>query len=237
MKKYKKNFDYSYALGTELTLELLLQFPQEVINVYIHSKQNKNEVFNRIKSLCLKHNIEMIYSDKIFNIVSNKENCYIIGVFKKYESKINPKSNHVVLVNPSNMGNLGTIIRTAIGFGINDIAIISPAVDIFDPKTIRASMGALFRLNFQYFDSFEEYLKTVEKRDIFPFMLDGSKQLDKIEVTDKYSLVFGNEATGLSSNYRNYGQSILIKHLNTIDSLNLCNAVSIALYQFTKGRL
>ena len=70
----------------------------------------------------------MIYSDKIFNIVSNKENCYIIGVFKKYESKINPKSNHVVLVNPSNMGNLGTIIRTAIGFGINDIAIISPAV-------------------------------------------------------------------------------------------------------------
>ena len=51
MKKYKKNFDYSYALGTELTLELLLQFPQEVINVYIHSKQNKNEVFNPKKKL------------------------------------------------------------------------------------------------------------------------------------------------------------------------------------------
>ncbi|NLZ75908.1 MAG: TrmH family RNA methyltransferase, partial [Erysipelotrichia bacterium] len=48
---------------------------------------------------------------------------------------------------------------------------------------------------------------------------------------------FGNEATGLPSNYQNYGQSVLIKHLNTIDSLNLCNAVSIALYQFTKGRL
>ena len=237
MKKYKKNFDYSYALGTELTLELLLQYPQKVINVYIYSKQNENEVFKRIKNLCIKHGIEMIYSDKIFNIVSSKENCYIIGAFNKYESKVNPKSNHVVLVNPSNTGNLGTIIRTSIGFGISDIAIISPAVDIFDPKTIRASMGAVFRLNFQYFESFEEYLKAVEKRDVFTFMLDGAKHLDKIEVTNKYSLVFGNEATGLPSNYQNYGQSVLIKHLNTIDSLNLCNAVSIALYQFTKGRL
>ncbi len=237
MKKYKKNFDYSYALGTELTLELLLKKPEKVINVYIHSKQNKNEIFNYIESLCFENQIEMIYSDKIFNIVSQKENCYIIGAFRKYESQINPKSNHIVLVNPSNMGNLGTIIRTSIGFGINDIAIIAPAVDIFDPKTIRASMGALFNLNFQYFESFQDYLKVVDKREIFPFMLDGAKRLDKIETPNKYSLVFGNEATGLPSEYQKYGQSILIKHLDTIDSLNLCNAVSIALYQFTKGKV
>lgn len=237
MKKYKKNFDYSYALGTELTLELLLNYPQEVINVYIHSKQDENEIFYRIKNLCLQHKIEIIYSDRIFNIVSNKENCYIIGAFKKYESKINPNSNHIVLVNPSNMGNLGTIIRTSIGFGINDMAIITPAVDIFDPKTVRASMGALFNLNFQYFESFDEYLKAVENRDIFPFMLDGAKHLDEIKISEKYSLVFGNEATGLPSEYQNYGQSVLIKHLKTIDSLNLCNAVSIALYEFTKGKV
>ncbi|MDI9540967.1 MAG: TrmH family RNA methyltransferase [Bacillota bacterium] len=237
MKKYKKNFDYSYALGTELTLELLLRHPEKVINVYIHSKQNANEIYYRIKNLCLKHKIKIIYSDKIFKIVSDKENCYIIGAFKKYESKIVFENNHLVLVNPSNRGNLGTIIRTSIGFGINDIAIIKPAVDIFDPKTIRASMGALFRVNFQYFDSFEQYLQSIEERDIFTFMLDGAEQLDKIKIPEKYSLVFGNEASGLPSEFQNYGQSILIKHLNTIDSLNLCNAVSIALYQFTKGRV
>ena len=237
LKKYKKSFDYSYSLGTELTLELLLQHPEAVINVYIHSKQVDNEVFSYIKNLCIKHKIKMIFSDKIFNVVSSKENCYIMGAFKKYESKINPKKSHIVLVNPSNMGNLGTIIRTSIGFGINDIAIIAPAVDIFDPKTIRASMGAIFRLNFEYFESFEKYLQSTEKRDVFLFMLDGTNQLDKIPIPEKYSLVFGNEAVGLLPSYQKYGQSVLIKHLNTIDSLNLCNAVSIALYQFTKGKV
>lgn len=237
MKRYKKNSDYSYSLGTELTLELLLQRPEEVIIVYIHSRQKENEILDRIKGLCQKHKIDVIYSDKIFNIVSDKENCYIIGAFRKYESIINPKSNHVVLVNPSNTGNLGTIIRTSIGFGINDLAIIAPAVDIFDPKTVRASMGALFRLNFQYFESFADYLQSIEKRAIFPFMLDGARQLDQIEIPERYSLVFGSEASGLDAVYQTYGQSILIKHLKTIDSLNLCNAVSIALYQFTKGKV
>lgn len=57
--------------------------------------------------------------------------------------------NHVVLVNPSNAGNLGTIIRSCIGFGVEDIAIILPAVDLFDPKTIRASMGAKAKIRIE----------------------------------------------------------------------------------------
>ncbi len=237
MQKYKKSFDYSYALGTELTLELLKQHPKQVISVYIHSKQKDNEIYRKIVSLANANRIEIINSDKIFNILSDKDNCYIIGVFKKYESKIDPNANHVCLVNPSNTGNLGTIIRTSIGFGINNIAIIAPGVDIYDPKTIRASMGAFFELNFQYFNSFDEYKASISERGIFPFMLDGAKQLDKIEIPDKFTLVFGNEATGLPSEFQYYGQSVLIKHLPTIDSLNLCNAVSIGLYQFTMGRM
>ena len=58
---------------------------------------------------------------------------------------------------PSDMGNLGTIIRTAVGFGCTDIGIISPAVDAYNPKVIRGSMGSFFKVNLQYFDSFEEY--------------------------------------------------------------------------------
>ncbi|MBQ1826888.1 MAG: hypothetical protein II126_02850, partial [Erysipelotrichaceae bacterium] len=52
-----------------------------------------------------------------------------------------------------------------------------------------------------------------------------------------YSLVFGNEATGLADKFQQYGTSVIIRHLNTIDSLNLCNAVSIALYEFTRGNI
>ncbi|MDO4378885.1 MAG: TrmH family RNA methyltransferase [Erysipelotrichia bacterium] len=237
MRKYKKEDELSYSLGTELTLELLLQHPQDVIRVYVHSKQKDNPIYNRIKVLCDKYQKEIVQNDKIFNILSDKDNCYIIGLFKKYVSEIDRNANHLVLVNPSNMGNLGTIIRTSLGFGINNLVLIRPAVDIYDPKCIRASMGAFFELNFEYFDSFEQYLSSVSKREIFPFMLDGAKQLEEIEIPERYSLVFGNEATGLPSDFHRYGQSVFIKHLHTIDSLNLTNAVSIGLYQFTLRRI
>ena len=83
--------------------------------------------------------------------------CFVVGIFEKYTDAVNPKKSHLVLVNPSNMGNLGTIIRTAVGFGIYDIAVITPCADVFNPKTVRGSMGSLFRVNLQMFSSYEEY--------------------------------------------------------------------------------
>ena len=63
-------------------------------------------------------------------------------------------------MNPSDMGNMGTIIRTGIGFGIRNLAIVEPAVDVFNPRVVRASMGSLFQMNFRYYDSFETYRDT-----------------------------------------------------------------------------
>ena len=237
MQKYKKTGDQSYALGTELTLELLKYRPDDVISVYVHSKQKDNAVYQQIMNICQKRRIEVIHSDKAFNIVDAKDNCYIMGVFRKFRNDIRRDNNHVVLVNPSNMGNLGTIIRSCVGFGLNDLAIITPAADIYDPKVIRASMRAFFSLRFSYYDSFEEYLNDVSEREIFPFMLDGKVRLDEVMVPDKYSLVFGNEATGLPAEFQNYGTSVVIEQLNTIDSFNLDNAVSIGIYEFTRGKI
>ncbi|MBQ1299662.1 MAG: TrmH family RNA methyltransferase [Erysipelotrichaceae bacterium] len=237
MQKYKKTSEQSYALGTELTLELLKCHPDDVVSVYIHSKQKDNPIYQQIMNICAKRKIEVIHSDKAFNIVDAKENCYIMGVFRKFRNDIRRDNNHVVLVNPSNMGNLGTIIRSCVGFGINDLAIISPAADIYDPKVIRASMRAFFGLHFTYYPSFEDYLKDVSEREIFPFMLDGRMRLDEVRVPERYSLVFGNEATGLPAEFHDYGTSVVIKQLNTIDSFNLDNAVSIGIYEFTRGRI
>ena len=55
------------------------------------------------------------------------------------------------------MGNLGTIIRTMAGFGFANLVLIRPAADVFDPKTVRASVGTVFRLSFEYFDTFNDY--------------------------------------------------------------------------------
>ena len=66
-------------------------------------------------------------------------------VYKKAEGRFDEDSPHIVLHHPSDSGNLGTILRTALGFGLKNIAIIRPAVDSDDPRVVRASMGAAFR--------------------------------------------------------------------------------------------
>jgi len=236
MKKYKKSDLESYTLGTTLTLELLNKKIEYVKRVYIHSKQEKNETYEKIVNICKNNNIEILMSDKTINSLSDKDNCYVIGVFEKFESEIIDNENHIVLVNPSNMGNLGTIIRSSVGFGINNLVIIKPAVDIFDPKVIRSSMGAIFNLNFKYYDSFSEYSK-IYKREYYPFMLKAKTNLNNVEKKYPCSLIFGAEATGLDDSYLEIGTPVIIKHKNIIDSLNLDNAVSIALYEFTKDKL
>ena len=236
MKKYKKSDLESYTLGTTLTLELLNKKIEYVKRVYIHSKQEKNETYEKIVNICKNNNIEILMSDKTINSLSDKENCYVIGVFKKFESEIIDDENHIVLVNPSNMGNLGTIIRSSVGFGINNLVIIKPAVDIFDPKVIRSSMGAIFNLNFKYYDSFSDYSKNY-KREYYPFMLKAKTNLNNVEKKYPCSLIFGAEATGLDDSYLEIGTPVIIKHKNIIDSLNLDNAVSIALYEFTKDKI
>ncbi len=241
MKKYKKSDLESYTLGTTLTLELLNKKIEYVKRVYIHSKQEHNEIYNKIIDICSKNKIEVIYSDKIINTLSDKENCYLVGVFKKYKMEVSKDSNHVVLVNPSNMGNLGTIIRSSVGFNIHDIVIIKPGVDVFDPKVIRSSMGAIFNANIEYFENFNDYLDrkcNSYNRNLYPFMLKAKTNLKDIKCNSHYySLIFGNEASGLPDTFLDMGTPIIIKHTKDIDSLNLDNAVSIALYEFTKNEI
>ncbi|MCK9471154.1 MAG: TrmH family RNA methyltransferase [Bacilli bacterium] len=236
VKKYKKELDVSYTLGITLTIEVLKQRNDLVNRVFIHSKTIKNESFNLIEELCNRNNIPLIYNDKVFNILSNKENCFVIAEFRKYNNNINELDNHVVLVNPSNAGNLGTIMRSMVGFNLNDLVIITPAVDIFDPKCIRASMGAIFHINFTHYNNFLEYYNINRARHYYPFMLQSSCNLSSIDIKSPYSLIFGNEATGLDDSFLRYGNSVIIKHSNYIDSLNLPIAVSIGIYEFTKNK-
>jgi TrmH family RNA methyltransferase len=234
LKKYKKDFEYSYAYGMFPTVELIKSRPSSVLKVLVSSGFKPDSSSLDIFELCKKYSITAEVNDKLFNKISEKENCYVIGVFEKYKSIIEPDKPHIVLVNPSNMGNMGTIVRTLTGFGLNDLAIISPGADIFDPKVIRASMGSLFRINFEYFDSFAEYKKKAGGHRIYTFMLDGATSLKEInhDKRELFSLVFGNEATGLDKSYAKEGKSIVIKHTDRIDSLNLPIAASIAMYEF-----
>ena len=231
IKNYKKEFEYSYTLGAFPTIELLKKHKEDVIDVYLHSSFDNKSVKEMILKLLGK---PFIKNDKLINKLSPKENCYIVGIFKKYKNDLNNNEDHLLLDNPSNMGNLGTIIRSSLGFGIKNIAIIKPGVDFFDPKCIRASMGSIFSVNIEYFASINNYKEKYPTHTIYAFMLNATNLLQTFKFKKGLStLAFGNEATGLDNSYLN-NNSIIISHSKDIDSLNITNAVSIALYEFNR---
>ena len=122
IKTYKKDAEYSYTLGAFPTIELLKTRPEEVLEVYVHSTFTDVDT---IEKLTKPHDIPIIRQDKTINKLSDKENCFVIGILKKYQDVLQADKSHIVLVNPSNMGNMGTIIRTAIGFGIKNSKLYS----------------------------------------------------------------------------------------------------------------
>lgn len=233
IEKYNKDREYSFTFGAFPTFELLKNKPEQVVCVILHSKLKLTEDTKKLIDLCKQLNIEIHNNDKVINKIVDKENCFVVGVFKKFIGKVQ-KGKHLVLVNPSDMGNMGTIMRTALGFDFTNISIVKPAVDIFNPKVVRASMGAIFSLNVTEYESVEEYLKSNNNKKFF-FMLSGKKVLGEFETPIKdYDLVFGNEASGLPEYLIDEDESVVIKHSNKIDSLNLPISVGMALYEFNR---
>jgi len=233
-KKYNKDSEYSYCFGGFPTYELLKSMPKHAREIILHEKIEKNLETSKILELANENKIKITTNSKLIEKLSGKGNVYIMAVFNKYTQEVNHTQNQVLLHSPSDMGNLGTIIRVMLGFGYKNLSIIKPCIDIFDPKVIRASMGSIFNVNIQLFDSIEDYSKT-NHNHMYPFMLQADQTLHTMQAkVFPHTLAFGNEARGLDDKYLNYGTPVIIKHSHDIDSLNLSMAVGIALYEFTR---
>lgn len=231
--KYDKKSSTSYSVGMFATIELLKNRPESVVGVYYSSKIKVNEKVQEVFDFCKKNSIPLLERTKFVESIAGKENVFLLGEFKKTIGRLEA-GNHLVLVNPSDMGNMGTIVRTALGFGIKNIAIIKPCVDYYDPKVIRASQGAVFNINIQLFDSFDDYAKMFNNK-CYMFCLNGDIYLQDIkEKSEPYSLVFGNEATGLPDEVISQGVKVKIRQSEDIDSFNLAISVAMALYEFNK---
>ena len=235
MAHYDKKATNSYALGTQATFYLLEARPDLALRIYISPKQTRDATYDKLVEKARSLHLPVIENNaKIFKELSDKDNVMAIGEFRKFEGRLETKNNHLVLVNPSNMGNLGTILRTAVGFGIHDVAIIGVSADAFDPKVVRASMGAIFFLNLAFFPDFESYRSVYPNHFNYPFMLQAKTMLSDAEIQAPWSLIFGNEAKGLDASFLEVGTPLLIPLTNNVDSLNLDNAVAIGVYAFTQ---
>lgn len=232
IKPYKKAADYSYTLGAYPTYELLDARPDVVRAVVIHPRYTDRE---RLLARCDAQGVACVVDERQLARLSPKENCYVAGIFSKYTQTLVPARDHVMLVSPADMGNVGTILRTLAGLGIGDLALIAPCADPFHPRTVRASMGALFRVRIEVFSSFDAYQRRYADRTLFPFMLDGQTalRLDACPQAARYTLIFGNEASGLDPAFGQVGHAVYIPQTRAVDSLNLPTAVAIGVFAFT----
>lgn len=236
LSTYSAELDYAYAPGMFPAMECLLHRPESCRRVLLHSRSAGTEGAQRLREEAEKHHIRVEEADKALSRISGKDNCFAAAVFSKFEDDLRHDKPHIVLHHPSDSGNVGTIFRTALGFDVQDIAVIRPCVDVFDPKTVRASMGSIFQLRLHVYDDFSQYQAQFPEHTLYPFMLDGSKSLPDVlgDIPDRWTLIFGNEGSGLPPEFSRLGQPVRIPSSNKVDSLNLSIAAAIGIYAFAR---
>ena len=235
---YKTELDYSYAPGIFPSMECLRFRPESVRRLLVHSTAAGREGADKLVGLAEELGVRVETADKALARISGKENCFAAAVFGKFEDELDPEKPQVLLHQPGDGGNVGTILRTALGLGIEDVALMRPCVDLFDPRTVRASMGSLFRLRIRVYDTFEEYRDAMGDRDYYPFMLDASVPLEEAlsrPLRSRRTLVFGNEGRGLPKEFASIGQPVRIPSNDKVDSLNLAIAAGIGIYAFSRS--
>lgn len=237
LSPYSPALDYSYAPGVFPSMECLKHRPDAVRRLLLHSSSAGRDGADKLRGLAESLGVRVEEADRALARISGKENCFAAAVFAKFEDALDPAKPHVVLHHPGDSGNVGTILRTALGFGVEDVALIRPCVDLFDPKTVRASMGSLFSLRVRLYDSFGSYLESFPAHALYPFMLDASRPLHEILQAGPaapWTLIFGNEGSGLPPEFSSCGQPVRIESNDRIDSLNLAIAAGIAIYEFSR---
>ena len=234
LEPYSKKLPYSYALGAFPALTLLEARPDAALRLLLHPAGADSAGVQKLRERCAALGVREEWAERVLRRESGKDNCFAGLVFSKYESDLDPAACHAVLCQISDGGNAGTALRSLLGFGIRDVALVRPCVDAFDPHVLRASMGAFFQLRLRTFDTFDDYRALYPGRALYPFMLDGARPLDEVArcAHTPFSLVFGNEQSGLPAVFQTYGQSVFIPQSDKIDSLNLSVAVSIGAYAF-----
>ena len=235
LKPYSSDLPYSYAPGVFPSLALMAAAPQRAMRLLL-SERAEGDGVEKLRAVCREHHVREEIADKALSRISGKQNCYAAIVFEKEQSALDATAPHVALHHPMDEGNLGTIQRTLLGLGIRDLAIVRPCADPFDPKVVRATMGALFSMRVRLYDDFEAYRAEFSEHALYPFMLDGSCLLEEVRVRRPYTLVFGNEGAGLPPEFATYGQAVRIPHSNDIDSLNLSIAAAIGAYAFVHAK-
>ena len=145
----------------------------------------------------------------------------------------------LVLENLQDPGNLGTMMRTAEGAGVSGVLLSRGCVDIYNPKTIRSTMGSIYRVPFLYTDNLLEDMEKLHDKGITTYAahLKGKGYYDEVSYKEPTAFLIGNEGNGLSDEVSEKAkQYIKIPMEGQLESLNAAVAAAILMYEASRQR-
>ncbi|MBN1302101.1 MAG: RNA methyltransferase [Melioribacteraceae bacterium] len=223
--------------GKKLTEEgLQSNYKSEIIICTNQFFQN-NQVF--IRSLDNKKiRLEVIKNHEFQKLSDTRNPQGIASVFhfpsmsekNRYESKI-----IVALDNINDPGNLGTIIRTCDWFGVSDILLSDDTADIYNPKVLRATMGSVFHIRFDYRKNLPENFNLLKENGYKILTADlNGENVFNYNIKEKSVIVFSNETHGPSASTRSATDTyITIPGKGKAESLNVASSAAVILSQLT----
>ena len=221
-KKYRKKFNSFIVESIKIVEQIPDDFECEFVFVNEDMKDYKTD-FKKI-----------VFSNKLFDKLSLLENPEGVSALLKIKKAKEISSDKILLLDHmQDPGNLGTIIRSAEAFSFKDIILVNNCVDLYNEKTIRASMGSIFRLNFLELNI--DDLKNFKDYKLILADMNG-KSVDYYKSCDKIILAIGNEANGISKSLKDLSNDFVsIKMDGKIESLNAAIAASILMNNFSQS--
>lgn len=135
-------------------------------------------------------------------------------------------------------GNMGTIIRTAEGAGVTGIVVSKDSVDVYNPKTIRSTMGSIFRVPVYISDNLLEDIAYIKRKgiNIYAAHLDGENFYDK-DFSSACGFLIGNEGNGLSNEVSDMADELIrIPMCGKVESLNAGTSTAVIAYEILRQR-
>ena len=186
-----------------------------------------------------------VMEDHIFASVSGTETPQgVLLIVKRSETPLEmmleaPNPLLVVLENLQDPGNLGTILRTAEGAGADGVILCNNCVDLYNPKTVRSTMGSIFRVPVCRPGDGVSVASRLRKAGIHTYAahLDGSVFYDEADYREGCAFLIGNESAGLSAPLTKAAEHLIkIPMAGGLESLNASVAASILMYEAVRQR-
>ena len=179
---------------------------------------------------------------KVFKYISEvQEPQGILAVIEKNNSDVEIDYTQDIIValdDVQDPGNLGTILRTVDSIGLTQILVSKGTADSYNPKVVRSTMGAIFRIKIIESEDLEKTLREIKKHKFKVVVTSLQTENSIYEINyNKKVIVIGNEAKGVEKNIQELAdEKIKIPMLGKTESLNVSVATGIVLYEYVRQK-